>query len=466
MPTIDLRRRLVELDAQIVEQKQVLRDLQQNRAAVERELHASASFLVLTLPAEVTAEIFVHCLPSVDDIQYWLLGREVPISLAGVCRAWRDIAMATHTLWSTLFVRFDSIPTQIISKPGLVENKIDRRLARAGIHPLTLDFVVRKDEGAVESFPTSRLRDIIHRYSHRMQHLELSINHRDIRELGLDSAAFPRLQSARLHCQSNYDAHRLAHVFNNAPRFHDLQMYSGFIPSTLTFPWSQLTKYEGSIQDLDLFTLAQNLTEVKCQLVQDEGNFSVVAHSRLTSLTVVQGSLDILKYLTLPSLKHLYVCEIDSFDYYWLEPFLIRSSPPLVSLSVHGDDDCFEHWHRCLPRVVSTLENLEVSQASTKVLSVLFHRSNLGNLRTLSLPDVEGGVDLYWVTQYLYSRSDALRSFRLVWTFPPFLDGEYYLGPEASKTTDTISGHLSRIARTGMDIYLGTENKNYAAINE
>jgi hypothetical protein len=82
------------------------------------------------------------------------------------------------------------------------------------------------------------------------------------------------------------------------------------------------------------------------------------------------------------------------------------------------------------------------------------------------LPDVEGGVDLYWVTQYLYSRSDALRSFRLVWKFPPFLDGEYYLGPEASKTTDTISGHLSRIARTGMDIYLGTENKNYAAINE
>jgi len=92
------------------------------------------------------------------------------------------------------------------------------------------------------------------------------------------------------------------------------------------------------------------------------------------------------------------------------------------------------------------------------------HLRTLPNVRTLSLREVEGGVDLYYLVDFLYLRSDTLRSFRLVWASNPSLNGEYPAGPRATKTVDTISGHLSRLAQSVMEMYLGTEGKNYVAI--
>ncbi|KAJ7682180.1 hypothetical protein DFH06DRAFT_971243, partial [Mycena polygramma] len=92
-----LRRQLVQLDTQIVEQKRILGGLEQIRSDVERELHDTATFPVMTLPAEIIAEICFHCLPDND---WWYPFH----SVTGVCRAWRDIAFATPRLWSTLDV--------------------------------------------------------------------------------------------------------------------------------------------------------------------------------------------------------------------------------------------------------------------------------------------------------------------------------------------------------------------------
>ncbi|KAJ6560328.1 hypothetical protein B0H19DRAFT_113779 [Mycena capillaripes] len=100
----------------------------------------------------------VHCLPALDDP--FSIGKMVPIFTA-VCRAWRDVALTTPTLWSTLRVPSLLISIQIASKPGLVEGMIDRWLARAGTRPVSLIF-----DGAMLTL--NRLRDVINRHSHRI----------------------------------------------------------------------------------------------------------------------------------------------------------------------------------------------------------------------------------------------------------------------------------------------------------
>ncbi|KAJ6560326.1 hypothetical protein B0H19DRAFT_1376112 [Mycena capillaripes] len=358
MATADLRRRLAGLDAQIVEQKRVLRKLEQSRTAVERELHATATFSVLTLPVEITAEIFLHCLPILEDLAIRFHMISMISMFTSVCQAWREIALGTPALWSTLRVTDFLISTEVASKPGLVEGMIDRWLARTG-----------------------------------------------------------------------------------------------------TLPWSQLTKFEGQLWDWNLFILAPNLVEVKCDFEAIE-DFPLVAIClpHLTSFTLIDGSnVAIFEYLNLPALKYLDISKMESYQYPLLEPFLARSSPPLVSLLVRGDDHCYAEWHRCLPRIANTLENLEIREIAEEVMARLFRPWDkmtnldvLSNLRTLK-------------------RSDKLRSFRLVWTSSPFLDRTYRPGGfdvrRAAEAASSISDHLSRMASAGMEIYLGTEHKNYAAID-
>ncbi|KAJ7181097.1 hypothetical protein C8R46DRAFT_844421, partial [Mycena filopes] len=50
---------------------------------------------ILTLPVEITAEIFTHCLP---DTPAPPSVRIVPLLLARICRQWRNIACGTPRL--------------------------------------------------------------------------------------------------------------------------------------------------------------------------------------------------------------------------------------------------------------------------------------------------------------------------------------------------------------------------------
>ncbi|KAJ7024839.1 hypothetical protein C8F04DRAFT_899109, partial [Mycena alexandri] len=68
---------------------------------VEEKIHiqrslASIVYPILTLPVEVTAEIFVHCLPAKATQPS---GKVAPMLLGGICRQWRDIACSTPRLW-------------------------------------------------------------------------------------------------------------------------------------------------------------------------------------------------------------------------------------------------------------------------------------------------------------------------------------------------------------------------------
>ncbi|KAF8161778.1 hypothetical protein K438DRAFT_1985555 [Mycena galopus ATCC 62051] len=238
----------------------------------------------------------------------------------------------------------------------------------------------------------------------------------------------------------------------------------------LVLPRLQLTKfYNQPMRDLEIFERASNLTEVVCDFQPlHEFLFHEIIHTRLTSLTVTEGVSQIFTYLTLPALQHLDI----SSDYRCdnLETFLMRSSPPLVSLAALAADEDF-NWARCLAPVARTLENIHFGYPSPEVISTLFDilsPSSLPHIRALSLDEIdpEDVLDYEKLVRFLYlcsSDSAHLRSFRLLWQYSPFWDKKCY-GPD-QKPLDTITGHLSRLAQVGMDIHLGTKNKNYAPVH-
>ncbi|KAJ7368821.1 hypothetical protein DFH08DRAFT_1071450 [Mycena albidolilacea] len=467
----NLRARLAELDVEIVEQERILYQLKQNRIALQRELNATV-FPVATLPLEIVAEIFLHYTPHFHKPYAPVFYPSAPsVAITGVCRAWRDIALATPSLWSTLDVDFDLIPPHVVSVPGLVEGFIYRWLDRTGTCPLSLVFdAPARGHGSgrlmryQEPFPLSRLRSVIHRYSDQVHSLEVDICGRDIRALGLDWAEFPLLRRATLFCDHNRDSTLSLPgcVFGNAPRIHHLTLRSSGIP-TFPLPWPRLTEFEGPISDLQLFVLAPNLTRVTCShAAGDIESATVISHPNLVSFTGAHS--DMIRYLTLPALQYLGLYPTTNS----LVPFLKRSSPPLLSLSVPGYS--FAEWYPSMHLIGRTLQILTIYHPSADIMSHIcrlhtpFHA--LPNLRSLTLSRVAGGVDLSFFVRFLYSRLDKpLHTFRLTWESSPFLDGKYRTNPDDERTGDTISGHLAALSRVGMNIYLGTNEKNYASPN-
>ncbi|KAJ7429493.1 hypothetical protein FB451DRAFT_1328394 [Mycena latifolia] len=475
MAAADLRRRLLELDAQIVKQKLVLAELERDRAAAQHELHATATYPVVSLPFEITAKFFVHCLPLPHENFYsespmaQELRETVPLVLLSVCRAWRNDAIATPSLWST-----------VSSKPGLIEGFIDLWLSRAGRCPLSLSFKLYGFEGMISEdspFQSSRVRDIIHRHSHRLQRLELGMAEWEIRKLELQSASFPLLQSARLGCaySPGNDPHPGA-VFGNAPRLHDfslLRSAGGTTLGSFSLPWLQLTKFEGQVDNLDLFTLAPNLCEAK--IYSDSESFepppSTITHAKLHSLTLVQedsGSFNIFPFLTLPALQSLDISAVHPPTYLPLRSFIMRSSPPLLSLSVNAGQMYFSDWAQSFPHVAATLENLTLRYPSTPLLSTIFDSggclTSLRTLRNLSLLDVYGPLDFQELSEFILIRGDLSRklvSFRLVWSSSRSFDREIYAGGRNTIAT----GFAQMTAAAGMSIYIGTKDTNYAAFD-
>ncbi|KAF7355769.1 putative transesterase [Mycena sanguinolenta] len=460
-----LRRRLADLDAQIVEQRRVmdeqqrmLEELERTRSKVKRELRATATFPILTLPAEITTEIFLCCLPLFHPLRIpdrVFSGYSTPLVLVSVCRLWRNIALTTPALWSKLDVVFHEISTSVASEPGLVESFMALWLSRACNYPLSLHFTW--DD---QRFAPNRVRDMIHRWSPRARSLSLDVVYEraDICALGIDSAAFPLLQSATVECWIDSRPTPVL-LFGNAPCLHDLRvLWEESILAKFAFPWLQLTKFEGTLTDLELFKLTPNLTELTCTFTPHGDDFTVITHHNLTSLTLTGNTCDVIGHLTLPALKCLDVDKMDSNE--TLAPFLARSSPHLVSLSVRMHDMDFNSGYYLrdfMPLVASTLENLQVSGVSADEIHFILQRLDSSNIKSLMFEDVEGPFDLGPVANFLHTHSTQLRTFRVVLSSCPSLS------ERLENFYDTIDWYFCRqLSKTGMDIHIGFPHLNYA----
>ncbi|KAJ6610367.1 hypothetical protein B0H10DRAFT_413319 [Mycena sp. CBHHK59/15] len=127
MGTSDLRERLAKLDAAIIQQQQVLDKLETDRRSVQLQLQ-SVVYPVLTLPHEITPEIFMYCLPELASTL------RAPLLLLRVCRAWNSVANkwigppnARRYVLGRIWVGWECFPQRIVPSPSLASGGLGMR---------------------------------------------------------------------------------------------------------------------------------------------------------------------------------------------------------------------------------------------------------------------------------------------------------------------------------------------------
>ncbi|KAJ7157227.1 hypothetical protein C8R46DRAFT_861735, partial [Mycena filopes] len=103
---------------------------------------------VLSIPPEITAEIFLRCLPPAsvesDADRLGPHARRAPLSLLRVCRTWREIALSIPPLWNSL--HFTGSIVEGISSLNTMTQVVTEWFGRAGSSPLTLSLEISEKQ--------------------------------------------------------------------------------------------------------------------------------------------------------------------------------------------------------------------------------------------------------------------------------------------------------------------------------
>ncbi|KAJ7633160.1 hypothetical protein FB45DRAFT_726666, partial [Roridomyces roridus] len=189
---------------------------------------------VLTLPTEITSEIFLQFLPPYPE-RPALAGRLSPSFLLRICRTWRDVALST--LWCAMRL--------YIWPPFQQRHLLEAWLRRSGSLPLS---IAVQSELGVDShlIIITPLMDAILSHASRWQEMDIFLPF-DI--LGLLTCSMPLLRSLTLGPSallSSSDTEPPLALFMQAPNLEDVTLYEDFDPFRIMLPWSQITTLTAS----------------------------------------------------------------------------------------------------------------------------------------------------------------------------------------------------------------------------
>ncbi|KAF7349481.1 F-box domain-containing protein [Mycena sanguinolenta] len=349
-----LRQRLSDLNDNISHHEIILQELKQQRSAILSELNIVA-YPVLTLPPEITAEIFKWCI----DTGLRLSPSVAPLLLTRICRDWRALAFSTPALWDTISeIDFGAHPR--------AHAVVKTWFSHAGTRPLSLGII------CPESLDSARLESVIFRHASRLQSLDVMANSEVLCDLGAVQS-FPILRNLTLACLDDSDddeGHIQLFDIQGVPVLRHLSL-EGVRPSMIIMPWGQLTKMTLSLlslwECLMAMRWATSLLEFRRQGPPEQGEESTpeeespVHHSSLISLSISTSDEDdnILPLLTLPRLQRL---ELGGrFEVYQTDmdvaivPFLSRVSSTLRTFTVGMSPTVPIQWFHPLTQL-TTLE--------------------------------------------------------------------------------------------------------------
>ncbi|KAJ7472169.1 hypothetical protein FB451DRAFT_315266 [Mycena latifolia] len=400
MSVAELQRHIDELEADIVCQKEVLKNLERSKSTVQRQLNSLLD-PVTRLPLEISSEIFIQCLSSRPKPGR----RHAPMLLLDICSAWTTIALSTPALWAS--IRADEAlvnPTKLL----------DAWLKRAGSRALTI------------SLPKKVTGDIAAAIRRRVHHLkELRIFH-DEDDIDLVAAMGP---------------------------FLSLQ--------TLTFVGDDKNKYTEDIRaTVKLLRVCPNL--VICTLHSVSYGIDTEQHAEMLVLPCMKHlhlgtyGTKVLRHISLPSLQSLHCTPMLSFI-----ALIKRSSPPLNKLSL-GSTDFRTRWgakdqlEECLS-LLPQLTHLElvnfVQSPPNHLVTILADSPHLvPNLSNL-LFESWSSFPAPWyekLTNALFARRNKINIVQVM----------QHQESELRPSQETCAA-LRQLVADGMTIQIRTENNNY-----
>ncbi|KAJ7159038.1 hypothetical protein C8R43DRAFT_1064331 [Mycena crocata] len=206
----------------------------------------AVAVLALKLPFEITSKIFLSCIPPHGRIRPRHM--QAPLLLAQICGHWRDIALATPELWSSIYLMFptDNDITRIfatgigaLDEPDVAPlhhhscNLLESWLHRSGNRPLSITIVYRR---YLYSRLPQKLISTLARYAHRWCRLELSFAKEEFLAFNEIQGPFPLLRSIAI-CLADWHNDFVPEPFNvlrDSPNLEPINLENGFSPLTLT----------------------------------------------------------------------------------------------------------------------------------------------------------------------------------------------------------------------------------------
>ncbi|KAJ6535181.1 hypothetical protein B0H10DRAFT_2145086 [Mycena sp. CBHHK59/15] len=404
--------------------------LSAERDAIQKEL-SRLTYPILTLPVEITTEIFYHCLPISPEEPS---PHRAPMLLVNVCRDWRNIAVSSHGLWSSFRIRFKYETWEISF------SHLKTWLLRSGSHPLSLH-LAQNNYSRVTDFESSDLMDEICEHSGRWSDMHLSLPwHSFVLLEKRLNRPLPSLRKLRLSGESVYEflfptTYASLSAFATAPALREVQIESLILPFLIPsgLPWAQLTTFKGmdfsANQCIRVLEIGSSIQDCTFRLTTAEVGFDPLLGLSSEALQLIavqklslQGGyhthqISLLNRLTLPNLHQLAVSFGPELNPSLLS-FLDRSHCTLTSLKIVSEQGLNEEdFIRCI-FMLPTLVDLDVTYSvsvgqSSRTFELLHSRNGLlPNLAALHVTTsgLMHSADFGILAEMLHSRSSSTTS--------------------------------------------------------
>ncbi|KAJ6498726.1 hypothetical protein C8R45DRAFT_979650 [Mycena sanguinolenta] len=295
------------------------------------------SCTVLTIPPEIAAHIFTHCLPdspSPPDPSV------APLLLGRICRDWRNIVQDYPQLWTSLKIDQGHIPVALI----------ETWLSRAQSMVLTLELRVPDLED--DDWDAAEVATVFKRHSQTWRDITLDVPLKQLYLLGSD-LPLPLLE--RLTITGWFpETAPPCNAFRNAYALRRLTLGQAVHPAILQLPWAQITALQlpsGSLLPEEFLTILQytpNIVDCTVTLYNESESDRLPDMAQLASLTSlsfethIPEALDIFDHISVPALRRLDLSNIlfsGRVLVSRLHPFLSRPSCQLHELCIRIDGD-------------------------------------------------------------------------------------------------------------------------------
>ncbi|KAK7014409.1 F-box domain-containing protein [Favolaschia claudopus] len=219
-------RQIFELRAQIAALTEKLSALLVEKQFIQERLDLYR-YPLLTLPSEITSEIFIQFLPPYPETPP-LTGLLSPLSLTHICRQWRYIALATPALWRAIEMIFSRSSRQTRIGVEAANSIASLWFQRSGSLPLSIRLFDHKKITLIVS--------TLLQYRARWEHLEATLE--ASRLLGVAEGAIPLLRSLSLTFSLTKSAAPV--VLEDVPLLRTVTL-NHLAGPRISLPWSQLT---------------------------------------------------------------------------------------------------------------------------------------------------------------------------------------------------------------------------------
>ncbi|KAJ7089046.1 hypothetical protein C8R43DRAFT_1050679 [Mycena crocata] len=220
------RTRIENISLQILELERSLSILRREKKRAEKRL-ASYTYPILTLPNEISSEIFLQCIP-IYPICPDFIGPLSPTLLTRICRQWREIAFATPVLWRAMSINLmDHISDE--------ENSTRLHLWMTRSRSLPVSICFERNDNA---FPSQLCVEALNLHRARWEYLQLEGTSAED-ACSLFSGPMPSLRELKLAWGIQP---RSMVAFADAPLLRSLRFES--FPWAVMLPWSQITSLD------------------------------------------------------------------------------------------------------------------------------------------------------------------------------------------------------------------------------